>query len=155
MCDVLPSLNQTHQKLHYILDRPWQRVHVDYAGLFQIFFVAVDVHSKWVEAILTFNATVTTTVDVLMTMFARYCIPELLVSDNAPTFTSDDFKCLSICNDIKKQPIPSYNQWISRTNGAISKISCEISKAPQLPNRNLPHITSGESPVTFIFGQKL
>lgn len=59
---------------------------MDYAGPFQgsVFLVKVDAHSKWIEVIPTSNTTVTTTLKTLMTMFARYGVPELLVSDNAP-----------------------------------------------------------------------
>lgn len=66
-----------------------------------MFLVAVDVHSKWVELIPTYDATATTNEDILMAIFTRYGIPELLVSDNTPTFTSDEFKRFFTGNGIR------------------------------------------------------
>ncbi len=57
-----------------------------------MYFLAVDAHSKWPEI---YEMTVTTankTIEVLRHLFARYGLPEQLVSDNGPQFTSDEFK---------------------------------------------------------------
>ena len=43
--------------------RPWQRVHLDFAGPFQgaMFLVAVDAYSKWPEVIVLSSTTVSKT----------------------------------------------------------------------------------------------
>ena len=69
-------------------DRPWMRIHVDFAGPFQgaMFMVVVDAHSKWLEVIPMSSTTTEKTIAVLRNLFASYGLPEQLVSDNGPQF---------------------------------------------------------------------
>ena len=70
-------------------NRPMQRVHVDFAEIEgQHVLVLIDAHSKWIEAILVGTATTASTIHVLRNVFASTGIPEQLVSDNGPQFTS-------------------------------------------------------------------
>ncbi len=75
-------------------DAPWRRIHIDFAGPFlgRMFFVVVDAHSKWPEVVTMKSTTSEKTIEVMRAMIAHYGIPELLVSDNGPQFTSDEFK---------------------------------------------------------------
>ena len=75
-------------------DRPWQRIHVDFAGPFQgsMFLVVVDTHSKWVEVVPMTVTTKGKTLYQLSVLFAAYGFPEQLVSDNGPQFTSLEFE---------------------------------------------------------------
>ena len=72
------------------LDTPWRRVHVDFAGPFQgkMFFIIVDAHSKWPEVIVMSSTTAQHTIDALS---SHYGLPDQLMSDNRPQFTSDAF----------------------------------------------------------------
>lgn len=72
---------------------PWQRVHVDFAGPFegQMFLVAADAYCKWLEVQVMRTTTTDKTIQALRSMFCHYGIPEVLVSDNGPQFTSVDF----------------------------------------------------------------
>ena len=73
-------------------DSPWKRVHGDFAGPFQGHtFIVVDAYSKWPKVIIMPSTTSEKTIDVLRTMFAQYGLPEHLVSDNGPQFTSSSF----------------------------------------------------------------
>lgn len=74
-------------------DRPWSRLHVDFAGPFkeQIFLIMVDAHSKWIETHIMSNITAPTTIDKLRQVFAVHGLPDKLVTDNGPTFTSELF----------------------------------------------------------------
>nr|XP_006817281.1 PREDICTED: uncharacterized protein K02A2.6-like [Saccoglossus kowalevskii] len=82
---------------------PWQRIHVDYAGPFQgqMFLVVIDAHSKWSEVVPTSTTTATKTIEILRTIFARFGIPETLVSDNGSQFVSDEFTDFMKRNGIK------------------------------------------------------
>ena len=84
-------------------DSPWKRVHVDFAGPFQghTFFIAVDAYSKWPEVVVMPSTTSEKTIDVLRTMFAQHGLPEHLVSDNGPQFTSAEFSKFLEGNRIK------------------------------------------------------
>ena len=69
-------------------------IHVDYAGPFQgqMFLVVVDAHSKWPDVQVVSTATTEKTVTVLRDLFARFGLPEQLVSDNGSQFVSAEFE---------------------------------------------------------------
>lgn len=75
-------------------ERPWARVHIDYAGPFmgKMFLVLVDAHSKWLEAHIVNSATTQATIEKLQAMFSVHGIPEKIVSDNGSAFTSIEFE---------------------------------------------------------------
>lgn len=52
-----------------------------------VVFVLVDSDTKWIEAVPMKRATADTTIDVLKGIFARFGLPETLVSDNGPQFS--------------------------------------------------------------------
>ena len=52
----------------------------------------IDAHSKWIEVEDMKEATAGATIQRLRAMFARFGIPESLVSDNGPCFISKEFK---------------------------------------------------------------
>ena len=69
---------------------PWQRIHLDVLGPFMVktLLVVVDLHSKWLEVLEMNITSAAKTVTVLREMFARYGLPEQVVTDNGPQFTS-------------------------------------------------------------------
>ena len=82
---------------------PWKRIHIDFAGPFldKMFLIVVDAHSKWPEVVQMSSTTTSKTVEVLQVLFAKYGLPEQLVSDNGPQFTSEDFAYFMKANGIK------------------------------------------------------
>ena len=72
----------------------WQHIHIDFAGPFlgHMFLLVIDSHSKWLEVFVMSSTTSIKTIDTLKSLFARYGLPEQIVSDNGPQFTSDEFK---------------------------------------------------------------
>ena len=66
-----------------------------------MFLIDIDAHSKWVEVVPTDSSTSSKTIDILLTIFARFGLPKQIVSDNAPNFTSDEFKNFMRSNAIK------------------------------------------------------
>lgn len=63
--------------------------------------VVVDAHSKWPEVVMMPSTTSQLTIDVLRSLFSRYGLPEQLVSDNGPQFTSEEFAQFMKNNGIK------------------------------------------------------
>ena len=69
--------------IHFIhgngLKKPWQQIHIDFAGPFMssIFLIVVDAHSKWTEIIPTSTTASSATVIILSTIFARFGLHQL------------------------------------------------------------------------------
>ncbi|KAL5500514.1 hypothetical protein EMCRGX_G012092, partial [Ephydatia muelleri] len=98
--------------------RPWQRVHVDFAGPFQgkMFLLVVDAHSKWPEVVNMTTTSAQCTIEELRRMFASYGIPEQLVSDNGPQFVSGCFEEFMKMNGVKHIKCTPYHP---SSNGAV------------------------------------
>ncbi len=56
------------------------------------YLIIVDAHSKWPEVLMTSSTTSQMTIEVLSTFFERYGLPEQLISDKGPQFTSQEFE---------------------------------------------------------------
>jgi len=83
--------------------RPWQRIHIDFAGPMNghSYLIVVDAHSKWPEVIEMKSTTATATIKELRRLCATFGLPERLVSDNGPQFTSGGFSAFMNANGIK------------------------------------------------------
>jgi len=57
--------------------------------------VAVDYFTNYPEIELLKNTTSSTVIGKLKSIFSRHGIPQVLISDNGPQFTSQDFKDFS------------------------------------------------------------
>ncbi|CAC5376399.1 unnamed protein product [Mytilus coruscus] len=75
-------------------EKPWSRVHIDYAGPLhgKMFLVCVDAHSKYMEVQVVNSATSATSIEKLRMIFATHGIPDTIVSDNGTPFTSEEFE---------------------------------------------------------------
>ena len=75
-------------------DKPWGRLHIDYAGPIKgtYFFVIVDSFTKWPEVFKCKTPTTKTTIKVLQELFARFGLLETIVSDNGIPFASKEFE---------------------------------------------------------------
>ena len=100
--------------------KPWERIHVDFAGPFQrkTFFIVVDAHSKWPEVIPMSTTTSLATVVELTRLFASYGIPQQLMSDNGSQFTSQEFKKFLRTNGVRHILTASYHP---SSNGAAER----------------------------------
>ncbi|CAB0012072.1 unnamed protein product, partial [Nesidiocoris tenuis] len=70
----------------------WVRIHIDFAELEKRqFLIIVDAYSKWLEILPMSSTTTQSTIEVLQSLFARYGLPQTIVSDNGPQFKSPEF----------------------------------------------------------------
>ena len=63
--------------------------------------VIVDAHSKWPEVVLMSSSTSQATIRALRQLFATYGLPQQLVSDNGPQFSSVEFATFLTRNGVK------------------------------------------------------
>ena len=122
--------------------KPWQRIHVDFAGPFMgsMYLVVVDAHSKWPEVYEMSSTTVAKTITVLRHIFAAYGLPEQVVSDNGPQFSSKDFAVFMKENGVKHIKSAPYHP---SSNGAAERFVQTFKsamKAGSHENRTLPHL---------------
>ena len=84
-------------------ERPWFRVHMDYAGPFQgkWILVIVDVHSKYIDEHVVSSQSSAVTERMLRRTFATHGSPHVIVSDNTSSFTSKEFSSFGALNGIK------------------------------------------------------
>eukprot|EP00731_Ephydatia_muelleri_P016133 Em0009g557a len=110
--------------------KPWERIHVDFAGPFlgKMFFIVVDAHSKWPEVIPMSTTTSLATVAEVTRLFASYGMPQQLVLDNGPQFTSVEFKEFLRTNGVRHIQIAPYHP---SSNGAAERFVRTFKEAMQ------------------------
>ena len=115
--------------------RPWARLHVDFAGPFlgKTFLITIDAHSKWIEAACTQSMSSTVVIEELRTVFAKFGLPETIVSDNGPAFVSEEFELFTKSNGIKHLKSAPYHP---ASNGLAER-------AVQIVKRGLKKVRSG------------
>lgn len=77
---------------HSVPDRPWQKLGSDvFEHKGKPYLIVVDYYSKFIEISLMCDKTAGTIITHMKSIFARYGIPEELISDNMP-YNSKEFK---------------------------------------------------------------
>ena len=96
---------------------PWVRLHIDFAGPFldKMFFIIYDLFLKWINVIPMKNIKATSVISCLRNVFSTHGIPYFLVSDNEPSFSSQEFNEFCKVNRIKHLKIAPYHP---SSNGA-------------------------------------
>lgn len=76
---------------HPVPDRPWEKV-----GLFHFkgseYLLCVDYFSKFPEISKLRDTTSGSVIVALKSVFARHCIPDVVISDDGPQYASAEFK---------------------------------------------------------------
>ncbi len=151
--------------------RPWQRIHIDFAGPFlnKSFLIVIDAHSKWAEVVEMTQTTTSQTISALRHLFAVHGIPEQLVSDNGPQFISADFEEFARTNGIRHIRCSPYHP---ASNGEAERFVRTFIEAMMTGNgdgltlthrlnnflltyRTTPHTTTGTPPCEFLMGRSL
>ena len=149
---------------------PWNRIHIDFAQKDkQDFLVIVDAHSKWPEIIMMNSTTTSATIRVLRDLFSKYGIPNQVVSDNGPQFSSEEFRHFLKMNGVKQVLVAPYH---AASNGAAERMvqsfkrSLSASKSTNrstqqcldsflLTYRSTKHPTTGQTPASLFLGREL
>ena len=148
-------------------ERPWSRLHADYAGPFlgKMFLIVVDAYSKWLEVIPVSSATSLSTIEQFRSLFSVHGLPEVLVTDNGTVFTSSEFEDFMKRNGIRHVKSAPYHpasngqaeravQTFKENMKKQSKDSLNTRIARFLFSyRITPHTTTGTSPAELLFGR--
>ena len=149
--------------------RPWARLHMDFAGPMEgrMYLLVVDAHSKWLEVLPMRTTTAEATIHQLRTLFARFGIPETIVSDNGPQFTADVFEQFCKRNGIHHVRVAPYHP---ASNGLAERMVQTFKQGFRkltvgtveeriarflLQYRTTPHTTTGVSPAELLQGRRL
>jgi len=147
---------------------PWQRIHLDFAGPLDghMFLLAVDAYSKWPEVFPLRSTTSSTTITTLRGLFARQGLPHVVVTDNGPQFTSEEFKHFMLMNGIKHITTAPYHP---QSNGQAErfvqtfKLAYKAGQGPcdqrvdrfLLKYRTTDHSTTRKTPSQLLYGRTL
>jgi len=111
---------------------PFSRVGLDLVGPLpetiiknKYIIVLVDYLTKWVEADLLQTAESDDVILFLKKTFARHGIPEILITDNGPQFTSDKTKAFFDLHDVYVHYISTYHP---ASNGEVENRNRKICK---------------------------
>ena len=151
--------------------RPWQCIHLDFAGPFMgsMFMVVVDAHSKWLEVIPMTTTTTEKTITELRKLFAAYGLPEQIVTDNGTQFTSEEFQMFMKQNAVKHIHSAPYHP---ATNGEAERFVQTFKRALKaaksdpgstfdklqrflLSYRSTPNVTTAVSPAELFIKRPL
>lgn len=148
----------------------FERVHIDFFSFKnETYLLLIDGHSKWIEVILMKTTTAGATIIKLKEIFARFGLPEKLVSDNGPPFSSVEFKDFLDKNGIEhKTSAPYHPASNGEAENAVRIIKKALKKADfeniavnsflqrfLLDYRNSVHCTTGETPARLMLGRPM
>ena len=148
-------------------EKPWMRLHIDHAINFlgQNWLILTDAHSKYPCIHATSSTTSKATIDLLEQDFAHFGYPYCLVSDNATTFCSEEFKTWCKDRGILHLTGAPYHP---ATNGAAERLvqsfKNSMRKSSESPKRALQEFlimyrrtpnSSGFSPSQLLNGRQL
>lgn len=152
--------------------KPWQRIHLDYAGPFKghMYMVVVDSYSKWTEVFIMPNITAETTILKLYETFSRFGLPELVVSDNGTSLKSAELNEFFERNGISHMYSPVYHP---KSNGqaenSVKTFKASLEKMLKsvkggnihtiisrflLNYRSTPHVKTKQPPAMLMLGRQ-
>ena len=147
-------------------DRKWSRLHIDHFFLDNyVFLVVIDALTKYIECEIVKTVNSSDTIDALRTIFSRNGLPNSIVSDNATSFTSDQFASFLNDNLIAHTTSPPYCPFSNGQGEAAVKVvknllkkntagSIKIRLANVLLHyRNTPHSITGVPPAVALNGR--
>ena len=142
-------------------DRPWSRLGMD---LFELhgkkYIIAVDYLSRWAEIRQLQKETAAATIAATKSIFATHGIPEMVVSDNGPQFSSAEFQAFAIEYQFTHTTSsPRYPQSNGEAERAIQTVKNLLKKAQDphlalLMYRATP-LANGLSPSEILMGRRL
>ncbi|XP_005877553.1 PREDICTED: uncharacterized protein K02A2.6-like, partial [Myotis brandtii] len=150
----------------------WSRVHIDFAGPIRDvhYLIIVDAYSKWPEVLPMRTITTHAVISNLRRIFSQFGIPEVIVSDNGPQFTSAEFTAFCAAQGINHMRTPAYHpqsngqaeRFVDTFKRALIKAQREVNVQQSIekfllayratPSRTIP---DQKSPAELFLGRRL
>lgn len=151
----------------------FERLHIDWAYVSELsinVLIIVDAGSGWIEAFPTSSRETKYVIKSLRTVFSRFGVPQVVVSDNAQEFKSVELNNWLLAIGVKKIEVPIYSP---KSNGLAERgvqtikngikaykyttVHSEFSAYLQrmLLHYRVSTMKNGKSPAEHIFGRKL
>ena len=162
-CEVVKP-TQRHEPLitTKLPDRPWQQLATDLCEAFKKhYLVTIDYYSRYLEiAHLNDKVTTSKVIEKLKDIFSRNGTPEVLISDNGPQFSSQEFKNFAREFDFKHETSsPRYPQSNGMSERAVQTakriINTEDPVVSLMNYRATPHSSTGYSPSQLLYGRQI
>lgn len=163
-CHTCQEQKQAQQKEPLIStplpDRPWKRIALDLCEHNKSNYLVIsDYYSQFLEVLHLPSTTSTQIIQRLKTTFARFGIPDEVVSDNGPQFCSVEFQELGRQLDfrhITSSPHPQGNGHAERAVQTAKRILRQEDPLIALMcYRSTPCTTMGVSPAELLMGRKI
>lgn len=164
-CQTCQELRKTQQKEPLIStplhERPWKRIAVYLCGYKKLHYLIVsDYYSRFLEILHLPFTTTSCVTQKLKAVFARFGIPDEVVSDNGRQFPSAVFQELANKLDFRHiTSSPHHSQGNGHAERAV-QIAKRILKQSDpllalICYRSMPCVTTGVSPAKLLMGRKI
>lgn len=176
-CNSCQELQSSPEKSSLIpwnpTDSAWSRIHMDYAGPIQNYYllIIIDSFSKFAEVFKTKDLTSAFAISKVRELFCRYGLVDVIVSDNGSQFISNEFRTFLRINGVKQiltaPGHPATNGQAENFVKILKKSVISILKSDDncsldtalnrflIDYRNTTHLTTGETPAKLFFGRSL
>ena len=150
---------------HELIARPWSKVSADLCEFDgRTLLVISDYYSNFIEVTRMTTTTSRSIIKALKEVFARYGIPDIMVSDNGPQFSSAEFTVFAkTWNFDHKTSSPHHHQSNGKAENAVRTVKrlfrkCKDSGQSEflalLDWRNTPTEGVGTSPAQRLMGRR-
>ena len=135
----------------------------------RMFLTVVDAYSKWTEVCIMKTSTAPTTIEKMRGIFATHRLPMLLVSDNGPCFSSQEFKIFMRNNGIRyifmvpyrpfsngqaRHSVRSFKEALKKMEANMkARLETKVNRFMFIYRIN-PHTTNGVPPAELTYKQR-
>ena len=141
--------------------RPWQRIHLDFAGPFngEMFLLVVDTKSKWIEVFPMSSTTVSATIRALRFLFATHGL-QFVAQEMKDFLKSNGIRqCLSspyhpASNGEAERAVRTFKESMKTMKDEPGTQAEKLAHL-LLSYRTTPHTSTGCTPAELLMGQRI